>query len=123
MRVLERHEHPAFIVQCHALGVGMRKLPHPPEPVHQRAHCLETVAGKLVVVAVEPTAGQVASVGDDVKLRPVRGDIDARQPCGIYFGTSGGQLFASDDAGDSWRQLASYLPRVLSVKAVEPGSR
>ncbi len=45
-------------------------------------------------------------------------DIDSRDPCGVYFGTSGGQLFASADAGETWEELASYLPRVLSVKAV-----
>jgi hypothetical protein len=45
-------------------------------------------------------------------------DIDAGEPCGVYFGTSGGQLFASPDAGDSWEELASYLPRILNVKAV-----
>jgi photosystem II stability/assembly factor-like uncharacterized protein len=45
-------------------------------------------------------------------------DIDASDPCNVYFGTSGGQVFASLDAGDHWEELASYLPRVLSVKAV-----
>jgi photosystem II stability/assembly factor-like uncharacterized protein len=44
---------------------------------------------------------------------------DTREPCGIFFGTSGGQLFASMDAGGHWREIASYLPRVLSVKVVE----
>jgi hypothetical protein len=44
---------------------------------------------------------------------------DARQPCGVYFGTSGGQVFASKDAGDSWREIVNYLPRVLSVNATE----
>ena len=46
-------------------------------------------------------------------------DTDTRTPCGVYFGTSGGQLFASADAGGSWRQVAGYLPRVLSVRALE----
>jgi hypothetical protein len=49
-------------------------------------------------------------------------DTDARDPCGVYFGTSGGQVFASRDAGGRWQEIASYLPRVLSVKAQqEPG--
>ena len=46
-------------------------------------------------------------------------DIDSCDPSGVYFGTSGGQLFASATAGDSWEELASYLPRVLSVKVIE----
>ena len=45
-------------------------------------------------------------------------DIDAAEPCGLYFGTSGGQLFASKDAGQSWQQIAGFLPRVLSVRVI-----
>jgi hypothetical protein len=40
-------------------------------------------------------------------------DLDA---CGIYFGTSGGQVYASADAGDSWNAVAHDLPPVLSVE-------
>jgi photosystem II stability/assembly factor-like uncharacterized protein len=35
---------------------------------------------------------------------------------GIYFGTSTGQVFASADAGDSWTEIAGYLPGVASVE-------
>ncbi|MFL6013747.1 MAG: exo-alpha-sialidase, partial [Gaiellaceae bacterium] len=35
---------------------------------------------------------------------------------GLYFGTSTGQIFASTDEGDSWRELVSYLPPVWSVE-------
>ncbi len=42
---------------------------------------------------------------------------DGLEPCGVYFGTSGGHLFASRDGGDSWETIASYLPRILSVTA------
>jgi photosystem II stability/assembly factor-like uncharacterized protein len=35
---------------------------------------------------------------------------------GVYFGTSTGQLFASVDEGDSWTQLADYLPTIWSVE-------
>jgi photosystem II stability/assembly factor-like uncharacterized protein len=44
-------------------------------------------------------------------------DADTLQPCGVYFGTSSGHLFASRDAGESWRPIAAYLPRILSVTA------
>jgi photosystem II stability/assembly factor-like uncharacterized protein len=47
--------------------------------------------------------------------------IDARSPCGVYFGTSGGHVFASRDAGTSWRPIANYLPRVLSVMPIDAG--
>jgi hypothetical protein len=44
-------------------------------------------------------------------------DSDGLSPLGLYFGTSGGHLFASRDAGRSWRALAEFLPRILSVTA------
>ena len=42
--------------------------------------------------------------------------VDRFDDVGVYFGTSTGQLFASVDGGDSWRELASYLPPVWSVE-------
>lgn len=44
-------------------------------------------------------------------------DADPLEPAGLYFGTSGGHLFASRDGGESWEILAAFLPRILSVKA------
>jgi hypothetical protein len=43
--------------------------------------------------------------------------VDRLDPCGIYFGTTGGQVYASQDDGDSWRAIATHLPAVLSVEA------
>ncbi len=43
-------------------------------------------------------------------------DIDILDPCGIYFGTTGGQVYASSNAGDSWVAIARDLPPVLSVE-------
>jgi photosystem II stability/assembly factor-like uncharacterized protein len=43
--------------------------------------------------------------------------VDPCDPCGIYFGTTGGQVYASADGGDSWTSIASNLPGVLSVEA------
>ena len=42
--------------------------------------------------------------------------VDTLEPCGIYFGTTGGQVYASADAGDSWAPIARDLPAVLSVE-------
>jgi photosystem II stability/assembly factor-like uncharacterized protein len=42
--------------------------------------------------------------------------VDALDPCGVYFGTSGGQVYASADAGDSWTSIVRDLPGVLSVE-------
>jgi hypothetical protein len=43
--------------------------------------------------------------------------VDALDPCGIYFGTTGGQVYGSSDAGDSWTAIVRDLPAVLSVEA------
>jgi hypothetical protein len=40
---------------------------------------------------------------------------DLEQP-GLYFGTSTGQVFASADEGESWAEIASYLPSISSVE-------
>ena len=42
--------------------------------------------------------------------------VDGLDPCGIYFGTTGGQVYASSDAGDSWTPIVRDLPPVLSVE-------
>ena len=42
---------------------------------------------------------------------------DDMEPCGVYFGTSGGHVFASRNAGESWTMIAGFLPRILSVTA------
>ena len=42
--------------------------------------------------------------------------VDAHHPCGIYFGTTGGQVYASADAGESWAPIVRDLPAVLSVE-------
>ena len=42
--------------------------------------------------------------------------IDAYDSPGLYFGTSTGQVFASADEGESWTEIASYLPAISSVE-------
>ena len=42
--------------------------------------------------------------------------VDALDSCGIYFGTTGGQVYVSADAGDSWSPIVRDLPPVLSVE-------
>ncbi|MCU1299642.1 MAG: BNR/Asp-box repeat protein [Acidobacteriaceae bacterium] len=42
--------------------------------------------------------------------------VDSLDKCGIYFGTTGGQVYASADAGDSWNPIVRDLPAVLSVE-------
>src|SRR5437773_2176699 len=42
--------------------------------------------------------------------------IDSLDKCGVYFGTTGGQVYLSPDAGDSWTPIVRDLPAVLSVE-------
>jgi photosystem II stability/assembly factor-like uncharacterized protein len=42
--------------------------------------------------------------------------VDSLDACGVYFGTTGGQVYASADAGDNWTPIVRDLPAVLSVE-------
>jgi hypothetical protein len=42
--------------------------------------------------------------------------VDTLDPCGVYFGTTGGQVYGSANAGDSWTAIVRDLPAVLSVE-------
>jgi len=42
--------------------------------------------------------------------------VDSLDSCGVYFGTTGGQVYASADAGDNWSPIVRDLPPVLSVE-------
>jgi photosystem II stability/assembly factor-like uncharacterized protein len=43
--------------------------------------------------------------------------VDTLDECGIYFGTSAGQVYGSADSGDTWKALVSNLPPICSVEA------
>ncbi len=43
--------------------------------------------------------------------------VDSLDPCGIYFGTTGGQVYGSSDAGETWTAIVHDLPAVVSVEA------
>ncbi|HEY8150200.1 MAG TPA: exo-alpha-sialidase [Vicinamibacteria bacterium] len=42
--------------------------------------------------------------------------IDSLDSCGVYFGTTGGQVYCSPDGGDHWAPIVRDLPPVLSVE-------
>ncbi len=42
--------------------------------------------------------------------------VDSLDSCGVYFGTTGGQVYCSADGGDSWEAIVHDLPSVLSVE-------
>lgn len=43
--------------------------------------------------------------------------VDQHESCGVYFGTTGGQVYVSADGGDQWEAIVRDLPAVLSVEA------
>ncbi len=110
-------------------GYGLAIDPHDPDTAFQipesGSHLRAPVDGRLRVYRTRDAGARWESVstglpGEHVYVTVLREamDTDASQPCGIYFGTSGGHVFTSPDAGESWQKIVSYLPRVLSVKAV-----
>jgi photosystem II stability/assembly factor-like uncharacterized protein len=42
--------------------------------------------------------------------------VDQHESCGVYFGTTGGQVYCSSDSGDTWRPIVRDLPAVLSIE-------
>jgi photosystem II stability/assembly factor-like uncharacterized protein len=42
--------------------------------------------------------------------------VDALDACGVYFGTTGGQVYASPDGGNTWSAIVEHLPPVISVE-------
>jgi photosystem II stability/assembly factor-like uncharacterized protein len=42
--------------------------------------------------------------------------VDSLEPCGVYFGTTGGQVYGSADGGETWQPIVRDLPAVVSVE-------
>ena len=41
---------------------------------------------------------------------------DSHDPAGLYFGARNGAVWASADAGETWREIVANLPDVMSVR-------
>ncbi len=61
--------------------------------------------------------------GEQVRLGVLRHGMcsDRLDPCGVYVGTNTGQLFASNDRGESWQMVTDFLPPIYSVQAAVIG--
>lgn len=90
----------------------------PEESSHMRA----TVAGRLRVFRSQdagrtwqPLTRGLPQENAYVSVLREGMCADALERTGVYFGTSSGHLFASNDGGESWSMLAGFLPKILSV--------
>jgi photosystem II stability/assembly factor-like uncharacterized protein len=110
-------------------GYAIACDPNDPDTVFQipesSAELRMTVDAKLRVYRSEDAGATWRSASDGLPAEHVyvtvlreAMDTDRRDPCGVYFGTSTGHLFASLDRGGQWELAAAFLPRILSVRAV-----
>lgn len=42
--------------------------------------------------------------------------VDRNDPVGVYFGTTGGEIWASRDEGGGWTCIARHLPQIYSLE-------
>jgi hypothetical protein len=109
-------------------GYAIAVDPAEPDTIFQipesGAHMRTVVDGKLRVFVSRDAGENWASSSEGLPqenawitvLREAM-DTDGLDPCGVYFGTSGGHLFANPGGAAEWTLLAGYLPRVLCVRA------
>jgi photosystem II stability/assembly factor-like uncharacterized protein len=109
-------------------GYAIVTDPRDPDTVFQipesSSHLRTPVDGRLRVFRSTDAGASWSSVSDGLPREHVyvtvlreAMDVDGLDPCGLYFGTSGGHLFATPAAGGRWRMIAGFLPRILTVKA------
>jgi photosystem II stability/assembly factor-like uncharacterized protein len=91
----------------------------------ESSHMRTTVGGRLRVYRTQDAGASWAAMSNGLPQENAYVSIlregmtsDSLDPCGVYFGTSGGHLFASRDRGESWTQIAGFLPRIICVAAV-----
>src|SRR5205807_2219708 len=91
-----------------------------PDPKAEVGHCVHRIAlhrSRPNVLFMQKHWDVMRSDdAGDVNVRRAAMAVDSLDPCGVYFGTSGGQVYASADAGDSWAPIVRDLPAVLSVE-------
>lgn len=110
---------------------GFPVVGHPTDP--DRAHVLPVVDWPRWphdnVLAVYRTSD--AGLSWEALTNGLPGDVfsgvlrdgftgDLKTPQGLYFGTTSGAVFASNDEGQHWQQVAAHLPRIYSVVAADP---
>ncbi len=109
-------------------GYAIDTDPRDPDAVYvipeESSHMRTTVGGAITVYRSRDGGGNWEPLTrglprENAYVTVLREAIatDGLEPCGIYFGTSSGHVFASRDGGASWEVIASYLPGILSIRA------
>ena len=109
-------------------GYAVAADPHDADTVYiipeESSHVRTTVGGAITVYRSrdaganwQPLTRGLPQQSAYVTILREAIDTDDLDPCGVYFGTSSGHLFASRDRGESWQIVAGFLPRILSVEA------
>jgi photosystem II stability/assembly factor-like uncharacterized protein len=109
-------------------GYAVTADPRDPDTVYtipeESSHVRMTVGGAITVYRSRDAGATWAPLTRGLPRRNAHVTIlreaiasDGLDPCGVYFGTSSGHLFASRDGGDAWEIIAGFLPRILSMHA------
>ncbi|MGH7506309.1 MAG: WD40/YVTN/BNR-like repeat-containing protein, partial [Longimicrobiales bacterium] len=109
-------------------GYALALDPHDPDVAwvvpEESSHMRTTVNGRLRVfrtddagAAWQPLTHGLPQSHAFVSVLREGLCTDDADPTGLYLGTSGGHLFASNDRGESFQLIAGFLPRILSVTA------
>lgn len=109
-------------------GYAVATDPNDPDTVYvipeESSHIRTTVGGTITVYRSrnagadwQPQTRGLPQENAYVTILREAIDTDGLDPCGVYFGTSSGHLFASRDGGESWTIVGGFLPRILSVHA------
>jgi len=108
-------------------GYAIAADPRDPDALFQvpesDAHMRAVVDGRLRVYRSRDAGGSWRSMSDGLPsanawITVLREALDTDAAGGVFFGTSGGHLFASLNGARNWEMVAGFLPRILSVKAV-----
>ena len=113
----------------HDFGFGLALNAHDPDtcyvvPLQPEQYSFRATNGALAVYRLKRSGRGWRRLAKGLPQRNAYVSVlrqamasDPLDPCGVYFGTAGGQVFASADEGTSWTAVAEYLPPVYSVHA------